>query len=116
MSDDRTHPSVLNRVARRLSRIRKVAEDSLEALREEANHPGHPQPHLAGRNPFWQTEDDREAARATPSAEYRPGGDTGVDPLERPARDGTAGGDAWYLQGEHEGWDETDPDSSEDES
>ena len=34
---------------------------------------------------------------------------TSVDPLARPAQDGTAGDDAWYLQGENEGWDQTDP-------
>lgn len=115
MSSDAPHPSLLNRVARRLSRVRKVAADGLEAIRVEASHPGRPQPHRVGRNPAWQTEEDRQADRATPSVEYRPGGDTGVDPYARPTQDGAAGDDAWYLKGEHEGWDQTNPTSKDED-
>ena len=106
------HPprrSLLNRVARRLADLRRVAEDGVQALKTEAAHPGEPQPHRRGHNPFHQTVADLAAAEGTPSAAYQPGGDTSVDPLARPVQDGTAGDDAWYLQGQDEGWTETDP-------
>lgn len=110
MSADRPpRPSLLNRVARRLSDLRRLADDGVHALKEEAAHPGEPQPHRRGHNPFHQTVADLEAAEGAPSAAYQPGGDRSVDPLARPANDGTAGDDAWYLQGQDEGWTETDP-------
>ncbi len=111
MPSDKPHrPSLLNRVARRLEGLRERGAEAARLVREEAAHPGEPQPHLRARAPLHQTAEDRAADAAAPSVEYRPGGDTSVDPLARPAQDGTAGDDAWYLQGENEGWDQTDPD------
>lgn len=116
MSDSKpTHPSVLNRVARRLSRLRKRAEEGIQALNDEASHPGEPQPHRRGHSPFHRTVADLDAAEQTPSAAYRPGGDPTVDPLARPAQDHRAGQDAWYLQGEDEGWTATNPTHSDDD-
>ncbi len=113
MSKDPPRRSLLNRVARRVSRIRKRAEQSISALQQEASHPGRPQPHMVGRNEFWQSDDDRKAAAATPSATYRPGGDPSVDPHARPDNDGAAGDDAWYLRGDDEGWSDTNPTDDE---
>ena len=103
------HPSLLNRVARRLSDLRRLAGEGVAALNDEAAHPGEPQPHRRGHNPIHRTVADLAAAEGTPSAAYQPGGDRSVDPLARPARDGAAGDDAWYLQGQDEGWTDTNP-------
>lgn len=103
------HRSLLNRVARRLAALRERGAEVVQVVREEAAHPGEPQPHLRARHPIHRTDADREAAAAAPSAVYQPGGNPQVDPLARPTQDGTAGDDAWYLQGNNEGWDRTDP-------
>ncbi len=120
--------SLLNRVARRVGKVLQRAEDGIAVVREEASHPGRPQPHRVARNPVWRDADDRaadasaadtsaadtsaadtSAADTAQSAAYRPGGDTAVDPYARPADDGVAGDDAWYLRGDNEGWSATNP-------
>jgi len=111
MATDPPRRSLLNRVARRLSGLGDKVRQGVDAVRDEARHPGKPQPHREGRDPVWRTAADREADRAAPSTPYAPGGDPGVDPFAPPVHDGTAGGEAWYLNGEDpdEGWRETDP-------
>ncbi|MCB9778892.1 MAG: hypothetical protein H6742_10045 [Alphaproteobacteria bacterium] len=106
--------SLLNRVAGRLSKVRSLVRDSAHALNEEAAHPGEPQPHRRGHNPFHQTVADLEAAEATPRAVYQPGGDTSADPFARNDQDATESGNAWYLEGDHDGWDETNPGKKDD--
>lgn len=113
MKNDAPHPSLVNRVARRLRRIRGLAGETLAALQTEAAHPGEPQPHRRGHNPFHRTVADLDAAEAMPSAEYRPGGDSSVDPFARPADDEAAPDDAWYLRDDKEGWSRTNPGDDE---
>lgn len=113
---DRRHPSLLNRISRRLAGLGQKAREGVQLVQDEARHPGEPLPARRSRDPLHRTADDRAADAATPSAVYRPGGDTTVDPLAPPDTDPTAGADPWYLQGKDEGWSDTNPTAKDDKA
>ncbi len=75
-----------------LSRIKDKVKAGLGAVNEEAKHPGRPPAHKVSQNVFHR--DDPPAAAKT-----------------EPDRKKNAGEDKpWYLDGENDGWDDTNPD------
>ena len=99
--------------------LRKLARkvvDGVQAVREEAKHPGRPQGFKASTNPFYQEPEERlahekEKERIREEAEAsRAAAEAKADPGHTPPNEATEG-TPWYLKGEQAdpGWDETNP-------
>ena len=91
-----------DRIKKRIGRV----HEAVKSVRDEASHPGRPQPHMAQRNPMWGGNTDEAPAGVTPQTSV-------PDPYGEPA-DGTketpSGDEYWFLQeGDSEGWDQTNP-------
>ena len=87
-------------------RIGKVHE-AVKGIREEAIHPGRPQPHMAARNPNWGGTKDVPPPEVTPRTSVP---DPYSSPEERQNEEAPGGGEFWFLkEGDSEGWDQTDP-------
>ena len=71
----------------------KKVVGAAKAVQEEAKHPGVPPAHKASENPFHEPPAAKVAPKVAPPKEAADGR------TEKP----------WYLQGDTEGWDETDP-------
>lgn len=88
------------------SRIKQKIMDRLKNFRalwgiikDEANHPGRPQPHMAARNPLYGGEEEPQAPKKE------------EPPSPKPASTNSSGGDDdfWYLRGDDEGWSDPNP-------
>ena len=93
---------IRDRIKKRIGRV----HETVKSIREEASHPGRPQPHMAQRNPMWGGNEDKPPAGVTPQSSV-------PDPYASSA-DGTketdSGDEYWFLQeGDSEGWDQTNP-------
>ena len=107
---------LLSRVKGRIKRQVEAVKGVLGAVQEEAKYPGRPQPHMAARNPLWGGEEDAPPAGVEPQADApavsSTAGAPAVDPYAEPARgeeEAPGGGQFWFLEGETDGWDETNP-------
>ena len=87
------------------SRIKQKITDRLKNFRalwgiikDEANHPGRPQPHMAARNPLYGGEEEPQAAQESPPS-----------PSPEPSSSKDDDGDFWYLRGDDEGWSDPNP-------
>jgi len=118
-----------DRIKGRLNRLR----GGIDALKDEAKHPGRPADHRIAGNPFYESEADRQAreeassaaavrtaerAAAAPSQpptdpEPSPSPVTSAlpDPNVRPGGDATDQDAFWFLDGTDvdDGWDQTNP-------
>ena len=82
--------------------------EAVKSVREEAAHPGRPQPHMAQRNPMWGGNEDAPPAGVTPQTAVP---DPYATPEERLKEEAPGGGEFWFLkEGDSEGWDQTNPD------
>ena len=89
------------------SRIKQKITDRLKDFRalwgiikDEANHPGRPQPHMAARNPLYGGEEDAQnPPQESPNSTTPP-------PSTSSENDD---GDFWYLRGDDEGWSDPNP-------
>jgi hypothetical protein len=89
---------ILRRIKGRVSAGVGLVRDGIQAVNEEARHPG--------GAPGYKREVVEEAAGALESRE------TPVS--ERPVEEEAPGGGSfWFLDGENDGWEETNPGSSE---
>ena len=132
--DDAPRRGLLGRVGRRMrGGITKVRK-GVQALQEEARHPGRPPSYQAATSPFWQDEDMRmpegEGPLTSPASEAgaRTGGAPAAPPAPEPApaeaaetdgeglpqpedRTDRDGEPFWFLDGgeDLDGWDQTNP-------
>ena len=83
--------------------------EAVKSVREEASHPGRPQPHMAQRNPMWGGNKDAPPEGVTPQTAVP---DPYAEPDARTESEGApGGGEFWFLkEGDSEGWDQTNPD------
>ena len=92
---------ILQKIKHKLkAKVRDVRALSL-LIRDEAKHPGRPQPHMAARNPMWGGED-------TPNP--KPDSDAPAAPDSDASQE--SDGDFWYLRGDDEGWSDPNPGQS----
>lgn len=102
---------ILGKVKGSIKRRMEAVRDVVGAVQEEAKYPGRPQPHMAARNPLWGGE-----SGAAPT-EREPAAPPPIDPYASPTRgeeEAPGGGDFWFLEGETEGWEQTNPGKKED--
>jgi hypothetical protein len=105
---------VVNRLKKRVKGSLALAKTVVDAVREEARHPGRPPSSMAADSPFWKDDpqdsahakarDGIEAARAAaPPAPPAP-----PAPVDTEGRDGET---FWFLKdgADAEGWDTTNP-------
>lgn len=92
--------------------LAKRVATGIGAIKQDATHPGRPPTFRAAANPFVAEPEDRiahekakEAIRA--AAVKKPAATTPGPTLPTPAA--TATERPWYLDGENDGWDETNP-------
>lgn len=89
----------------------KKVVSGIQAVREEAKHPGRPQGFKASTNPFYQEPEERIALEKEKAA-IRAAAEAAkaAEPGHAPPNEATQG-TPWYLKGEQadEGWDETNP-------
>lgn len=72
----------------------------LKAVRDEAAHPGRPQPHKESKNPFWEKPEDKLKADAKQAPEATKSKDESKE--------------FWFLDGsDADGWESTNADGSE---
>ena len=88
---------ILKRIKGRVSTGVGLVRDGIQAVNEEARHPG--------RAPGYKREVVEEAA--PPESRKMPASER---PVEEEA---PGGGTFWFLDGENDGWEETNPGSSE---
>lgn len=66
-----------------IRRIARKVKKGLDEAKEEAAHPGRPAGHRESENPYWEKPEDKAPKKKD--------------------------GDFWFLDGENEGWGETNP-------
>ena len=89
---------IRDRLKKRIGRV----HEAVKTIREEASHPGRPQPHMAQRNPMWGGNPDEPPAGVSPQSSVP---DPYADTQEE-----SESGDFWFLRdGDSEGWDQTNP-------
>ncbi len=105
---DGERKGLLGRVRRRARRVVQKVKGGVEAIHEEAKHPGRPPSHQAADSPFWQDPDKRmpkgQAREAAPPA---PAPDV-PQPTDTTDRDGEP---FWFMEGgeDLDGWNQTNP-------
>lgn len=77
-----------------LSKLKDKVKAGISAVNDEAKHPGRPPSHKVDQNAFHRDEAARVAAEAADKSRKKNAGD------DKP----------WYLDGENDGWDDTNPD------
>jgi len=94
---------IRDRLKRRIGKV----HEAVKSVRDEAGHPGRPQPHMAQRNPAWGGNKDEPPEGVTPQAAVP---DPYAEPEVREDEEAPGGGEFWFLkEGDSEGWDQTDP-------
>ena len=68
-----------------IRRIARKVKKGLDDAREEAAHPGRPAGHRESENPYWEKPEDKKPAEQQKDSDF------------------------WFLDGENEGWSETNP-------
>jgi hypothetical protein len=109
MGDDQGRRGLLGRVRRKVKGGLSKVKDGLQALNDEAKHPGRPPAHHAADSPFWQDADKRmPAGQAKEPPPPPPGDPTVPKPTDTTDRDGEP---FWFMQDEEdlEGWEQTNP-------
>ena len=97
----------------RIKQRLKAAVGLAQAVHEEAQYPGRPQPHMAARNPLWGGAEDKpppgtaEHTNASPP----PPAPEGMDPYTSNDVAPEKEDDYWFLKGEpvEDGWRDTNP-------
>jgi hypothetical protein len=90
---------IRDRLKKRIGRV----QEAVKNIREEASHPGRPQPHMAQRNPMWGGNKDEAPAGVTPQSSV-------PDPHAGAQDEDDGDGEFWFLkEGDSEGWDQTNP-------
>ena len=103
---------ILKRIKGRVSSSVELVKEGISAIQEEAKYPGRPPSHRAADDPLWQDSPPQDAApqdaapkEAVPAPKPPP-----VPAEERPVEEEAPGGGAfWFLDGENDGWEETNP-------
>lgn len=91
---------IRDRLKKRIGRVHEAVKN----VREEASHPGRPQPHMAQRNPMWGGAKD-EPPPGVESQSSVPDPYAGAQDEEVDGED-----EFWFLkEGDSEGWDQTNP-------
>ncbi len=70
-----------------IRRIARKVKKGLDEAKDEATHPGRPAGHRESENPYWEKPEDKQP--------------------EEPSK--KKDGDFWFLDGENEGWGDTNP-------
>jgi len=98
---------ILKRIKGRVSTSVELVKEGISAIQEEAKYPGRPPGHRAADDPLWKDSPPQDAApkEAVPAAKTPP-----VPAEQRPVEEEAPGGGTfWFLDGENDGWDDTNP-------
>jgi hypothetical protein len=98
---------ILKRIKGRVSSGVELVKEGISAIQEEAKYPGRPPSHRAADDPLWQDSPrpDPATKETVPAPKPPP-----VPAEERPVEEEAPGGGAfWFLDGENDGWEETNP-------
>ena len=102
---------ILKKIKGRVSSGVELVKEGITAIQEEAKYPGRPPGHRAADDPHWK---DSPAASSAPSAEPKePPAPAVPRPVEEEA---PGGGRFWFLDGENDGWEETNPGESDEDA
>jgi hypothetical protein len=85
-------------------RVKNRIKSGIGAVTEEARHPGRPPSHKASSNPFHAQPEEKRAAKEAAA-------DVKATQEAAPTKGGVA--KPWYLDGNNDGWDDTDPKKEE---
>ena len=89
---------IRDRLKKRIGRV----HEAVKTIREEASHPGRPQPHMAQRNPMWGGNKDEPPEGVSPQPD--------VPAPHTEEQEDSGDGEFWFLkEGDSEGWDQTNP-------
>ena len=96
---------IRDRLKKRIGRVHEV----VKTIRDEASHPGRPQPHMAQRNPMWGGNKDEPPAGVAAQSSV-PDPYAGAQEVEAGGETDSDEGEFWFLkEGDSEGWDQTNP-------
>ena len=100
---------ILKRIKGRVSTGVELVKEGMSAIQEEAKYPGRPPGHRAADDPLWKDPGQQEEASA-PTKEADAPKPPPVPAEQRPVEEEAPGGGAfWFLDGENDGWEETNP-------
>ncbi len=107
---------ILKRIKGRVSTGVDLVKEGITAIQEEAKYPGRPPGHRAVDDPLWKDPAAKKEEAAAPTRKAATPKPPHVPAEPRPVEEEAPGGGAfWFLDGENDGWEETNP-SEGDES